>query len=99
MARRMREPRQKIGLLVGIGGTASAAARTRDISLSGLFLETAERPPIGDLIDVWFVWGDDTFTGKAHVIRHADDGIGIAFVEPDNAFLGALAEVMGVSVP
>lgn len=92
-----RHERHPVSLFVGLGSSGQAPGRTRNISLSGLFLETTERPPVGAVVDVWFVWGEDTYVGKASVVRHADDGLGLAYVEPDPLFLGALAEIVGVA--
>ncbi|MBN1959810.1 MAG: PilZ domain-containing protein [Deltaproteobacteria bacterium] len=89
-----RHVRHPVNLFVGIVDSDTPPGRTRNISLSGLFVETATRPQIGSAIDIWFVWGDDTYTSKAKVIRHADDGIGVAFVEPDVHLLDALAEIL-----
>ncbi len=91
-----RHLRQPVSLFVGLGRGDEKPARTRNISMSGLFLETEARPTVGSVVDVWFVWGEDTFIGKAKVIRHAADGIGVAFHEPDALFLGALAEILGI---
>jgi hypothetical protein len=92
-----RKPRHPISLFVGLAADGDPPGRTRNISVSGLFLETGKRPPVGSLVDLWFVWGEDTFTGKARVIRHAQDGIGLAFVEPDKLFLDAIAEIVGIA--
>ena len=78
-------------------GKLREPGRTRNVSISGLFLETGERPGIESVVDLWFVWGDDTYVAKARVMRHAEDGIGVAFVEPDPLFLGALAEILGLA--
>ena len=91
-----RHPRQPVSLFVGIGGDEHVPSRTRNMSISGLFLETDKRPDIDALVDLWFVWGDDTFVSKARVVRHATDGLGLTFVEPDGAFLSALAEILGI---
>ncbi len=91
-----RHLRQPVSLFVGLGHADQKPARTRNISMSGLFLETEARPSVGSIVDLWFVWGEDTFVGKAKVIRHAGDGIGVAFHEPDPLFLGALAEILGL---
>jgi hypothetical protein len=94
-----RYPRQPVSLFVGLGKTNEPPGRTRNMSMSGLFLETAARPAVESLVDLWFVWGEDTFVGKARVIRHAKDGVGLAFVEPDSLFLSALAEILGIAPP
>jgi hypothetical protein len=91
-----RNARHSVSLFVGLGHDGKPPGRTRNISLSGLFVETPVRPPVGSSVDVWFVWGEDTFVGQAKVIRHADDGIGVAFLDPDALFLGALAEILGI---
>jgi hypothetical protein len=88
----------KVSLFVGLAGQEQPA-RTRNVSMSGVFLETAERPTVGTLFDLSFVWGEDTFTSKARVIRHAPDGIGVTFCEPDRPFLEALAEILGLPIP
>jgi len=92
----MRQQRQTVSLFVGLGSDENVPARTRNLSISGLFLETEERPSVGTVVDLWFVWGDDTHVAKARVIRHANDGVGLTFVEPDHLFLGALAEILGL---
>ncbi len=91
------QQRHPVSLFVGMGSNGEPPGRTRNISLSGVFVETPSRPPVGSIVDIWFVWGEDTFVGKARVIRHAGDGIGITFVEPDTFFLGALAEILGIA--
>ena len=91
-----RNTRHPVSLFVGLGDHGDPPGRTRNISLSGLFVETPSRPPVGSDVQLWFVWGEDTFVGKAKVVRHANDGIGVAFVEPDTLFLGALAEILGI---
>ena len=94
-----RNVRHQVNLFVGLGTGGEPPGLTRNISLSGLFVQTPTRPPVGSTVDLWFVWGEDTFVGKARVIRHASDGIGVAFLEPDTLFLGALAEIVGLPKP
>jgi hypothetical protein len=67
---------------------------TRNWSLSGVFVETSARPPVDAIIEVTFVWGDDGVRTRARVVRHAPDGIGLAFVEPNAAFLHAVQGVI-----
>ncbi len=95
--RTQRHPRQSVSLFVGLGRGDEKPGHTRNISMSGLFLETPARPAVGSVVDLWFVWGEDTFVGKATVVRHAPDGVGLAFHEPDGLFLGALAEILGLA--
>ncbi len=91
-----RQPRQQVSLLVTLGDGDEPPGRTRNISISGLFLETRRRPPVGEEVSLCFVWGEDTFVTRAQVIWHGDDGLGLKFVEPDTLFLGALAEILGL---
>jgi len=88
--------RTPVSLFVGLGQEGEPPGRTRNISLGGVFLETKKRPDVASLVDLWFVWGEETFVGKARVVHHADDGIGVAFVEPEPDFLKALAEILGL---
>lgn len=91
-----RHPRHPVSLFVGLGEGEGHASRTRNVSIGGFFLETAARPAVGAVVDTWFVWGEETFVTKARVVWHAQDGIGLNFVEPDAGFLGALAEILGL---
>jgi hypothetical protein len=88
--------RSPVSLFVGLGEPGEPPGRTRNISLGGVFLETKKRPELTTLVDLWFVWGEETFVGKARVVHHADDGIGVAFVDPEADFLKALAEILGL---
>jgi hypothetical protein len=94
-----RHPRQSVSLFVGLGEADQSPARSRNLSVSGLFLETASRPPVGSIVTLWFVWGEDTFITKAKVIRHDSDGLGLTFVDAESPFLGALAEILGLPEP
>src|SRR5262245_7735473 len=91
-----RQPRSSVSLFVGFGEGDQTPARTRNLSIGGVFLETATRPAVGEVVDLWFVWGEDTFIAKAKVVHHAVDGVGLSFVEPDTGFLGALAEILNL---
>jgi hypothetical protein len=44
-----------------------------DISLQGVSLRTASRPPLGEIINLGRTWG--------RIVRHHDDGIAIQFLE------------------
>jgi len=87
-------PRQPVTLFICRGEEMQPFGRSRDLSLSGLFLETRDRPPLGATPDIALVWGDGTFMCKTKVMRHADDGIGLQFIDPDPAFLGAVQEIL-----
>ncbi len=97
--KKQRHDRHPVSLFVGLGDTESTPARTRNLSVGGVFLETPSRPTVGEVVDLWFVWGEDTFVTKARVVHHAADGVGFSFVEPDPMFLGAIAEILGIPAP
>ncbi len=88
--------RSPVALFVVLGQEGEPPGRTRNISLGGVFLETKKRPEVGSVVDLRFVWGEETFVGKARVVHHADDGVGVAFIDPEADFLKALAEILGL---
>jgi hypothetical protein len=96
LTQQQRYPRHPVSLFVGLGERQDQPGRSRNLSIGGLFLETGERPAVDTLVDLWFVWGEDTFVTKAKVIWHGDDGVGLSFVEPGTEVLGALAEILGM---
>jgi PilZ domain-containing protein len=70
---------------VSAGGGIVGAARIRDISISGAFLETSLRLPIHGQILVSVLRGDGTQHSvefSATVVRHASDGVGVEWCEP-----------------
>ncbi len=87
-------PRFVVTVFVGRGEDEHPFGRTRDVSLSGMFLATSERPPVGSVQEVSLVWGDETVSCTARVVRHAEDGIALTFVDPGEAFQHALAEIV-----
>ena len=88
-----RAPRFEVTIFMVTGEEMEPLGRTRDLSASGAFLETSSRPTIGSEQEVGFVWGDDTVTCRARVVRHAGDGFAITFLAPDDHFLRVLQEV------
>jgi len=93
--RGQRSQRYKITLFVGGDPEEFVPiGRTTDLSSSGIFLETDKRPGIGSDEQISFVWGDETYFCKARVVRHADNGIGLEFQDPDAGFQWALAEII-----
>lgn len=81
-------PRRQIKVNVELSflGDAFEVVNTRDISEGGMFLVTeyAERYPIGEMVHVHFLdpLNDDNDTFKdAMVVRQANDGIAISFIE------------------
>ena len=87
-------PRYKVTVFIGVGEEMVPFGRTRDLSRSGMFLETEERPPLDSVQEFSIVWGDDTLVCPSRVVRHADDGIGITFIDPGPGFMSALDEII-----
>ncbi|MEK7705161.1 MAG: PilZ domain-containing protein [Myxococcota bacterium] len=95
MANGRRPTRHSVSLFIGTGDDGGVPfGRARDLSVTGVFLETDARPPLGSVHAVSLVWGDDTVVCPACVIRHATDGIGLAFVNPDMAFCQVVREIL-----
>lgn len=73
-----------------------AAARVRDLSATGMFLETAARFPRHALAHVAFGLGAGAnryeFYLAASVVRHAPGGIGMAFVDAGDLSLAILQD-------
>jgi hypothetical protein len=68
--------------------------RTRNLSMTGVFLETDVRPPVGSRDDLTIAWGEGVVSCAVRVVRHAADGIGLAFEDPDSAFSQAVQEIL-----
>ena len=94
-----RATRRIVNLFVGQGTTIVPFGRSRNLSLSGLFLETSSRPAIGDIQNISFVWGDETYLCAARIVRHAGDGIALTFVNPDAGFMYAIQDILKSSPP
>ena len=94
-----RATRHAVNLFVGYDIDTPPFGRTRDLSSSGIFVETKDRPSIGDMVDIHMVWGDEDVTCQAKVARHADEGIGLAFVEPNAWYLTCVEEILEASPP
>lgn len=67
---------------------------SRDLSRSGIFVVTDRRPALGSETHIGFVWGDDTLVTAARVMRHAPDGLALAFVDPSQDLLDAVDEII-----
>jgi hypothetical protein len=93
----MPAPRVKVVVFIGQGDDMIPFGRTRDLSVSGMFLETELRPPLDSDQNICLVWGDESLSCVARVVRHAADGIGLSFKDPDAAFVQAVNEIIGTS--
>lgn len=94
-----RPPRHRVSLFVSAGEEPVPFGRTRDLSVTGLFVETAERPPVALVVNLGLVWGEDGLVCAARVVRHANDGIGLSFLKPDAYFLRAISEILESTPP
>ncbi len=54
-------------------------ASSRDISLCGMFVETAQAPPLGCALEVWVSGADYRTRVNAHVVRQGAGGVGLMF--------------------
>jgi hypothetical protein len=92
---RRRPPgRKNASLFVGSTSGVISFARTRDLSITGIFLETEARPAAGSTLEITLAWGDDVFSCHARVVRVADDGFALIFVDPDTFLMQALHEIL-----
>lgn len=92
--RRAPPPRHLATLFVTLGEDMVPFGRTRDLSTSGIFLITEQRPPVASLCSIAFVWGEFAYQCQARVVRHASDGVGLAFVTFDESFARAIEEIL-----
>jgi hypothetical protein len=97
--RRKPPARRQAALFVGSEDERLPFARSRDLSMSGVFLETDGRPPVGEQFEISIAWGDNVFSCEARVVRHARDGVGLLFLEPDTFFEQAVEEILSSSPP
>lgn len=87
-------------------GESFTAGRVRDLSETGLFLETAQPAPIGTVLTLFPVDAatQDIYEIRAEVVRHISEnpdtsdlgGMGLRFVDPDEvrAQIDALIETL-----
>ena len=81
-------------MFVGANNVAIPFARTRDLSLTGLRLETDASLKPGLVLEISIAWGTDVVSCQASVVRSTEDGVAISFLDPDTFFLQALQEIM-----
>jgi hypothetical protein len=84
--------RHEIPLFIRLGELP--IGRTRNLSSNGIFLLTSERPPVGSVHELHLAWGTDVFSCTVRIVRHADDGIGLTFEDPDTLFKQAVNEIL-----
>jgi hypothetical protein len=95
----VRPQRHSVSLFVSSGDEPVPFGRTRDLSVTGIFVETDKRPQVGGILNIGFVWGEDALVCAARVVRHASDGIGLMFMNPDAFFLRAVSEILDATPP
>jgi hypothetical protein len=87
--------RHDVPLFIRLGD--SPIGRTRNLSATGVFLETDARPAVGSHDELTIAWGEDLYTCTVRVVRHAADGIGLVFEGPDDYFTQAVQEILADS--
>ena len=97
--RRKPPNRRLAALFVGSDDGTLPFGRTRDLSLTGIFLETGGRPAIGQRYEIGIAWGEGVFGCQAKIVRHAVNGVALTFIDPDTFFLQAIQEIMETSPP
>ena len=85
--------RFKVTVFIGTGEEFEPFGKTRDISSSGMYIETKLRPEIGSKHQISFVWGEDSYFCSAEIVRHAEDGVGITYLDADTSFKYAIEEL------
>lgn len=87
-------PRKRLRvLLLKPSGSHPFVTHTRDVSLGGAFVG-GNFGNIGDLTTVMFFVDDDPYRSAAKIVRKTRAGIGLQFVDPDDRFLEALAQLL-----
>ena len=76
-----------------VGPDSAPLGCSRNVSSTGIFVETTKRPPLESLHTLWFVWGEDIVSTSARVVRHAEDGIAFTFEAPNEALQRILADI------
>lgn len=99
IASESRAPRHAVNLFVGYDIDTPPFGRTRDLSETGIFVETEDRPGIGSVVDIHMVWGDDNVSSQARVVRHDSSGIGLEFLSPNSWFSRCVEEILEASPP
>ncbi len=89
-----RAPRQAITIFVADAAEMRPLGRTRNLSRSGMLLETDEPLALGVTRELAFVWGEDTYACQARVVRHAEGAAGLAFVDVDPSFGAVLGQIL-----
>jgi hypothetical protein len=86
--------RRPVVLLYGSSKDPRLFGKTRDLSKSGVFVETSLRPELESVLEISLAWRTDVWSCRARVARHAADGLGLVFIEPSPEFLRGVAVVM-----
>ena len=92
-------PRFRSSLEVSTIGDQDSWGQVRDMSISGMFVETSQRPPVGSESDVLLDLNEHRATTRVRVTRHGSRGVGLEFVEPGDEFLEALLGLIARAEP
>ena len=95
--KKARQPRYTVTMFIGGHEIGSPLGHSKNLSVTGMLLATDERPPLDSQATINIAWGREVYECDVRVVRHADDGIGIEFVEPDTQFTWAINEIISES--
>ena len=72
-----------IGVMVGVGSKKVIAGTSRDVSMTGIFINTQDRIPVGEVCGIEILMAGKSsnlrIRARGTVVRHEPDGIGITF--------------------
>jgi len=85
----------KVGVEIRVGNYQTFSVETRDLSLGGLQVVSANRLPLQTECDITLhpMSGHNTIPIKAAVVRHTDIGMGLVFLQPGKETLIKLCDL------
>jgi len=87
-------PRFVVPTSVELAEDSASFGKIRNISVTGVFIETSQRVPRGYETEAFFRIGDVDWRVRMRVVRHAPDGMGMEFVDVGNEFLRAVMRLV-----
>lgn len=75
----MQRTRRRFFISLPFAANGRTLGNSRDVSLSGAFINTVLRPHLGTRHHIAMQFSDRTIDCQAQVVRHERDGIAVAF--------------------